>query len=112
MAVAQVVGIASLDVGTPPPIGVEPQGGFTEDRKAAALYGVTSLTYEFLDGANVAVSGTDLKFVGQKFGAELGLGGTLDWADGAHTLHDELLTSTSFQGSYAIKGTLGFNSPF
>lgn len=71
------------------------------------LYGVTGLTYEFLDGANVAVSGTDLKFAGQKFGAELGLGGSLNWAGGAHALHGELLGSTSFEGTYAIKGTLG-----
>lgn len=56
-----------------------------EGRKAAStLYGITNLTYEFLEGTNVAVSGTDLKFVGQKFGAELGVGGTLDWAV-AHT---------------------------
>ena len=79
---------------------------------SSTLYGTTNLTYEFLDGANVAVSGTDLKFAGQKFGAELGLGGTLDWAGGAHALHGELLGSTSFQGSYAIKGTVGFASRF
>jgi outer membrane autotransporter protein len=84
-----------------------------EGRKAAStLYGITNLTYEFLDGTGVAVSGTDLNFVGQKFGAELGVGGTLDWADGAHALHGELLGSTSFQGSYAVKGTIGFTSRF
>lgn len=78
----------------------------------AALYGITNLTYEFLDGASVVVSGTDLSYVEQRFGAELGLGGTLAWADGAHALHGELLGSTSFQGSYATKGTLGFTSKF
>lgn len=77
-----------------------------------ALYGLTNLTYEFLDGATVAVSGTDLTFAGQKFGAELGLGGQIDWAGSAHTLHGEVLGSTSFAGSYAVKGTLGFTSRF
>jgi fibronectin-binding autotransporter adhesin len=82
-------------------------------RKAAAtVYGVANLNYEFLDGTSVAVSGTDLSFAGQKFNTELGIGGTLDWADSAHALHGELLGSTSFQGSYAVKGTLGFTSRF
>ncbi|MCY1561197.1 hypothetical protein D9M68_984240 [compost metagenome] len=60
----------------------------------------------------MAVSGTDLSFSSQKFGAELGIGGKIDWADGAHALQGELLGSTSFAGSYAAKGTLGFSSKF
>lgn len=84
-----------------------------DGRKAStALYGVGNLTYEFLDGAAVVVSGTDLSYEGQKLGAELGLGGTIEWADGAQSLHGELLGSSSFEGSYAIKGTLGFGGKF
>ncbi|WP_052726328.1 autotransporter outer membrane beta-barrel domain-containing protein [Devosia epidermidihirudinis] len=84
-----------------------------EGRAAATkLYGVTNLTYEFLDGTSVAVSGTDLTFASQKLGAELGFGGTLDLADGTHALHGEVLGTTSFEGSYAAKGTVGFVSKF
>lgn len=84
-----------------------------DGRKAsAALYGIGNLTYKFLDGAAVVVSGTGLNYQGQKFGAELGLGGTIEWADGAQSLHGELLGSSSFEGSYALKGTLGFGGKF
>lgn len=81
-------------------------------KASSALYGIGNLTYEFLDGAAVVVSGTGLNYAGQKFGAELGLGGTIEWADGAQSLHGELLGSSSFEGSYAVKGTLGFSGRF
>jgi fibronectin-binding autotransporter adhesin len=77
-----------------------------------ALYGITNLTYEFLDEATVAVSGTELDFVGQKLAGELGLGGTLEWNDGAYALHGELLGSSTFQGSHAVKGTVGLTGKF
>jgi hypothetical protein len=48
----------------------------------------------------------------QKFGAELGLGGSLEWNDGAQALHAEVLGATSFQGSYAVKGTVGLTADF
>lgn len=84
-----------------------------DGRKASsALYGIGNLTYEFLNGAAVVASGTGLNYAGQKFGAELGLGGTIEWADGAQSLHGELLGSSSLEGSYAVKGTLGFSGKF
>ncbi|MCX5572145.1 autotransporter outer membrane beta-barrel domain-containing protein [Kaistia nematophila] len=76
------------------------------------FYGITSLTYEFLDGATVAVSGVDLVAKPQKFGAEFGLGGTYNWGNEKYALHGEALASTSFDGSYAYKGTLGLNIGF
>lgn len=79
---------------------------------SSALYGIGNLTYEFLDGAAVVVSGTDLSYAGQKFGGELGLGGNIAWADGAQALHGELVAASSFEGSYAVKGTLGFSGKF
>lgn len=79
---------------------------------STALYGIGNLTYEFLDGAAVVVSGTGLSFAGQKFGAELGLGGTIEWAEGAQSLHGEVLAASSFEGSYSVKGTLGFGGKF
>lgn len=84
-----------------------------EGRAAATkLYGIANATYEFLDGAAVVVSGTGLNYAGQKFAAELGLGGTMEWADGAQSLHGELLGASSFEGSYAVKGTVGFTGKF
>ncbi len=79
---------------------------------AASIGGVAHLTYEFLDGTTVAVSGTNLHYAAQKFGAELGVGGTLEWNGGAQALHGEVLGATSFQGSYDVKGTLGFKAGF
>lgn len=76
------------------------------------VYGITSLTYEFLDGATVAVSGVDLVVEPQKFGAELGLGGTYNWGDERYALHGEALVSTSFDGSYGYKGTVGLTVGF
>ena len=82
-------------------------------RKARSyIYGITSLTYEFLDGATVAVSGVDLVAEPQKFGAELGLGGTYNWGDERYALHGEALASTSFDGSYGYKGTVGLTVGF
>ncbi|WEK49028.1 MAG: autotransporter outer membrane beta-barrel domain-containing protein [Candidatus Kaistia colombiensis] len=84
-----------------------------EGRKARAhVYGITSLTYEFLDGATVAVSGIDLVAEPQKFGAEFGLGGTYNWADERFALHGEAVASTSFDGSYGYKGTVGLTVGF
>lgn len=98
------IGVA-IDYGT---AGVDENGLAS----ASKIYGIANVTYEFLDGAAVVVSGTNLAYSGQKFGGELGLGGTLQWADGAQALQGELLGSSSFEGSYAVKGTLGFTGRF
>ncbi|PWJ91816.1 fibronectin-binding autotransporter adhesin [Mesorhizobium loti] len=71
------------------------------------VYGIANLTYEFLNGTSVAVSGVDLSFEPQRFGGELGLGGTYKWAGGKYTLFGEALASSSFEGSHALKGTAG-----
>jgi outer membrane autotransporter protein len=76
------------------------------------VYGIGNLTYEFLDGTAVAVSGIDLAIKPQRFGAELGLGGTYGWAGGKYALHGEALAATSFQGSRSLKGTVGFTMGF
>lgn len=76
------------------------------------VYGIGNLTYEFLDGTAVAVSGVDLALKPQRFGAELGLGGTYGWAGGKYALHGEALAATSFQGSHSLKGTVGFTMGF
>jgi outer membrane autotransporter protein len=76
------------------------------------LNAIGNLTYEFLDGTTVEVSGTDLSYAADRFGAELGIGGTVEWADGAIALNGELLASTSFEGSYGFKGTLGLTGRY
>ncbi|MEW9837771.1 autotransporter family protein [Mesorhizobium marinum] len=76
------------------------------------VYGIANLTYEFLDGTAVDVAGTEVAFEPDAFGAELGLGGTYRWADGKYALYGEALASTSFEGSYGFKGTLGFSTAF
>jgi fibronectin-binding autotransporter adhesin len=96
-------------------VAVDYQTDWQDDEGRAAsskLYGIANLTYEFLDGTTVVVSGTDLDYSGQKFAGELGLGGTLEWADGTQSVHGELLGSSSFEGSYAVKGTIGFAGRF
>jgi hypothetical protein len=35
-----------------------------------------------------------------------------EWADGARALHGEVLASTSFAGSHAARGTVGFTGKF
>lgn len=76
------------------------------------VYGIANLTYEFLDGTSVAVSGIDLAFEPQRFGGEAGIGGSYNWAGGQYSLHGEALASTSFEGSYGFKGTIGFTAGF
>ncbi|GAA2827915.1 fibronectin-binding autotransporter adhesin [Aminobacter aminovorans] len=76
------------------------------------VYGIANLTYEFLDGTAVDVAGTKIAFEPDSFGAELGLGGTYRWAGGKYALYGEALASTSFEGSYGFKGTVGFSTAF
>jgi len=76
------------------------------------VYGIGNLTYEFLDGTAVAVSGVDLAIKPQRFGAELGLGGSYGWNGGKYALHGEMLAATSFAGSRSLKGTVGFTMGF
>jgi len=76
------------------------------------VYGIANLTYEFLDGTAVDVAGTRIAFEPDSFGAELGIGGTYRWAGGKYALYGEALASTSFEGSYGFKGTVGFNTAF
>jgi outer membrane autotransporter protein len=76
------------------------------------VYGIANLTYEFLDGTAVVVSGVDASFEPQRFGGELGVGGTYQWAGGKYSLYGEALASSSFEGSYGVKGTAGLAMNF
>lgn len=76
------------------------------------VYGVGNLTYAFVDGTAVAVSGVDVALRPQRLGAELGFGGSYGWAGGKYALHGEALAATSFEGSHSLKGTVGFTMGF
>lgn len=76
------------------------------------VYGIANITYEFLDGTAVDVAGTEVGFEPDSFGAELGLGGAYRWGGGRHSLYGEALGTSSFEGSYGIKGTLGISTAF
>ncbi|ODT13535.1 MAG: hypothetical protein ABS35_37625 [Kaistia sp. SCN 65-12] len=79
---------------------------------AGSMYGVANLTYEFLDGTAVDVAGVEVAFEPDSFGAELGLGGSYSWDGGKFAVHGEALATTSFEGSYGVRGTVGFKSAF
>jgi fibronectin-binding autotransporter adhesin len=73
-------------------------------------YAVASVYYDQLDGATVDVSGTRFESEQQSRWGSIGLGGTLDWADGRYSLYGEALVATSLRGSgdsRALSGTLG-----
>ena len=76
------------------------------------VYGIANLTYEFLDGTAVDVAGVNVAFEPDAFGAELGLGGAYEWAGGKYALYGEALAQSSFEGSYGVKGTVGFSTTF
>ena len=76
------------------------------------VYAVANLTYEFLGEQSVDVAGVNVAFKPQKFGGELGLGGTYEWAGGKYAIEAEALGQSSFEGSYGIKGTVGFSTRF
>ncbi|MFZ5677083.1 MAG: autotransporter outer membrane beta-barrel domain-containing protein [Pseudomonadota bacterium] len=76
------------------------------------VYGIANITYEFLDGTAVDVAGTEVGFEPDSFGAELGIGGTYRWGDGRHALYGEALGTSSFEGSYGVKGTVGLSTAF
>jgi outer membrane autotransporter protein len=76
------------------------------------VYGIANITYEFLDGTAVDVAGTEVGFEPDSFGAELGLGGAYRWGGGRHSLYGEALGTTSFEGSYGVKGTVGLSTAF
>lgn len=76
------------------------------------VYGIANITYEFLDGTAVDVAGTEVGFEPDSFGAELGIGGAYRWGGGRHSLYGEALGTSSFEGSYGIKGTVGLSTAF
>ncbi|TPI12452.1 autotransporter outer membrane beta-barrel domain-containing protein [Mesorhizobium sp. B4-1-3] len=78
----------------------------------AHVYGIANLYYDFLDGTDVDVSGVKLSSQNQKFWGGVGLGGSLDFADGKYSVYGEALAKTSlanFGDSNVISGKLGLS---
>jgi fibronectin-binding autotransporter adhesin len=76
------------------------------------VYGITNLYYDFLDGSDVDVSGVSLVSQNQALWGGLGLGGSLNWADGRYSVYGEAIARGSFEDmadNNSIRAKLGFS---
>ncbi|MBZ9811080.1 autotransporter outer membrane beta-barrel domain-containing protein, partial [Mesorhizobium sp. ESP-6-2] len=76
------------------------------------VYGIADLYYDFLDGYDVDVSGVKLVSQNQALWGGVGLGGSLDFADGKYAVFGEATAKTSlekFGDSNSIGAKLGFS---
>lgn len=94
--------------------------GVTLDRQNAwaggrsHIYGLVNLSYEWLDGARVDVSGTPLVNADDRLWAELGIGGTINLGTNL-VLYGEALGKTAVKDlgdSYSLEGTVGIRMQF
>ncbi|WP_052071784.1 autotransporter-associated beta strand repeat-containing protein [Sphingopyxis sp. MWB1] len=79
------------------------------------LYGVVNLSYEWLEGTAVDVSGILLERRTDRLWGSFGLGGSHAWDDGRFTLYTELTAHSAvrnFGDSYRLSGTAGFRMAF
>ena len=74
----------------------------------ANLYGVANAYYEFIDGTNVNVAGTNFTSATERTSAGFGLGGTYNWDNDKYSVYGEALIKTAFDDDYSIGGTAGF----
>ncbi len=74
------------------------------------LYSILNLNYQFKDKTEVDVSGTSLVFEEDNWTADIGVGGTYEWADGRWVLFGEASVQTGLEHlgkSNSIGGTIG-----
>ena len=79
------------------------------------LYGLVNLSYEWLDGSVVDVSGAPLARSNDRLWGEIGLGGSYSWNDERFTLYTELSANTAvnnFGNSNHLRGNAGFRMRF
>ncbi|OHV77302.1 hypothetical protein LCM4573_08445 [Rhizobium sp. LCM 4573] len=77
----------------------------------AHIYGIANLYYDFKDGSTVDVAGTPIRSENDGLWGGLGMGGTVDWAEGKYSLYGEVMARTGlkdFGDSHAFTGTVGF----
>ncbi|MDX3900374.1 MAG: autotransporter-associated beta strand repeat-containing protein [Sphingobium sp.] len=94
-------------------ISLDYQSNETQARRTH-VYGIANLTYEWLDGTRVDVSGTPIANQDQRLWAEMGVGGSLSWNDQI-TLYTEVSGSTAlkdFADGYGIKAVAGLRIGF
>lgn len=78
------------------------------------LYGLVNLSYEWLDGTRVDVSGTPIANANDRLWGEVAFGGSLGLNEGL-TLYSQVSASTSlrdFGDSYSFKGVAGVRLAF
>src|SRR5690606_12657021 len=82
--------------------------------RRAHLYGLFNLSYEWLDGTRVDVSGTPIRNANERLWGEAALGGSLQ-LDDRLTIYSQVSASSAFRNfgdSYSIKGTAGVRLAF
>lgn len=85
------------------------------DVRRTHLYGIAGLTYEWLDGTRVDVSGTPIAHRNDRLRGELGLGGSYSGSGDKLTLYTEITANTSIENfgeGYSLRGTAGFRIRF
>lgn len=85
------------------------------DERRTHLYGIAGLTYEWLDGTRVDVSGTPIAHRNDRLRGELGVGGSYSGSGDKLTLYTEITADTSidnFGEGYSLRGTAGFRIRF
>lgn len=78
------------------------------------VYAVANLSYEWLDGTRVRVSGTPLDYANDRTWAEIGLGASVSWARGV-TVYGEVSNDSpvkDFGDSYMLKANAGVRISF
>jgi fibronectin-binding autotransporter adhesin len=79
------------------------------------LYGLVNLSYEWLDGSVVGVSGTPLARSNDRLWGELVVGSSYSWNDERFTLFSEISANTAinnFTKSNSLRGNAGFRMRF
>jgi len=90
------------------------QSASSGQTRRSHIYGLINLSYEWLDGVQVDVSGTPIANRDRRLWGELGFGGSYSWNDKV-TLYSEIGAETAirdFGDSYTLRGTAGLRIKF
>lgn len=85
------------------------------DTRRSHVYALANLSYEWLDGTQVEVSGTPIESRNQRLWGQLGIGGSYGWGGGKYMLYTEVSGDTpiaNFGDGYNLKGSVGFRARF
>ncbi|WP_037504529.1 autotransporter outer membrane beta-barrel domain-containing protein [Sphingopyxis sp. MWB1] len=89
--------------------------GAAENKQSSHLYGLVNLSYEWLDGSVVDVSGASIERRHDRLWGSLGLGGSYAFGGGRYMLYTEISAQTAlknFGDSHRLNGTAGFRMKF